>query len=124
MRVRELIKGDLSSGTNWQFTNPVTGQSALNNAITEYNKQNDHLLTTSQVLTLTPNVDTISENLINDDTVFNVVNGNFAGTLTYADICNWGINLATLTYDDTHPELFVSTITLSYINESNPPVWI
>jgi hypothetical protein len=38
MRVRELIKGDLSSGTNWQFTNPVTGQSTLNNAITEYNK--------------------------------------------------------------------------------------
>jgi len=37
MRVRELIQGTLEGNTNWKFTNPVTGQSTLNNSITAYN---------------------------------------------------------------------------------------
>jgi hypothetical protein len=78
----------------------------------------------SQALTLTPVDSTITSNIIDDNTVFNIVNGNFTDTLTYADIKEWGISLSTLVYDDQHPELFVATIILSYINESNPPVWI
>jgi len=40
----------------------------------------------SQTLTLAPVDSTITSNTIDDNTVFNVVNGNFTDTLTYADI--------------------------------------
>jgi len=74
-------------------------------------------------LTLIPEVSTITSNTIDDSTVFNVVNNNFTDILTYGEIKDWGIELYTLTYDDQNPELFVATISLSYVNESNPPVW-
>lgn len=121
MRVYEGLLATVGANTNWYIGNPVSGQTTLNSAISQYNKDNDHLLTTSENVIVTPNL--TSDATIVDETEFTVVNGAFVDTITYATLKSWGLALADENYDQNTASLWILTLSIAQ-DTSNPPIWV
>lgn len=124
MRTRELLAAEFKYNSRWTYSdNTSFGRNAVNDAITEYNKQNDHLLNTACELVITPN---LSEPCtITNSTEFTVTNCGFSDVLTYDELLSFGIELQILEYNGMIDE-FTARFSLSYVEpeDSNPRVWV
>lgn len=121
IRTSEGLIGDLQANTYWglniQILNP---QDVLNQAITQYNKNNDYILNVRENLIISPNL--TEDSTITDETTFTLTNSYFSDTLTFAQLKEWGLVLGNLEYEQDSRNNWIATIAISQ-DEAQGVVW-